>query len=127
MDLLRRATLVPLLKPTGGVRPLAVGETLRRLPARSLLLQEQARLKHAVAPHQQAIGQKAACELVVKALRLLGLARPNVVVATLDMRNAYNTLSRASMIEATLSLTPWLIPPPLLFYATPFEYIFRLG
>jgi len=115
VSLLRRASLVPLMKASGGLRPLAVGETLRRLAARALLIQEHEKLKVAVAPHQQAIGQKAACELVVKAVRLLGKAHPDIVVATLDMTNTYNSLSRASMIEATES-DPLAHPPhsPLL-------------
>jgi len=124
-SLLRRAALVPRLKPNGGARPLAVGETFRRLAARSLLLQERVRLKEAVAPHQQAIGQKAACELVVKSLRLLAQAHPDCIIATLDLRNAYNTLSRAAVLEAVVARTPWLAPMTLLFYSSPSSYTYR--
>ena len=106
---------------------MAVGETLRRLAARAVLLQERARLKEAVSPHQQAIGQKGACELVVKALRLLAVLHPDVTITTLDMRNAYNSLSRAAALEAIIDRTPWLVPMTVLFYSSPSSYVYCQG
>jgi len=63
--LLCAARLLPLKKRDGGVRPIAVGDTLRRLVAKRLLATSQGRsATAALAPLQTAFAKGSPCELV---------------------------------------------------------------
>ena len=58
------ASLTPLAKPDGGIRPLAVGEFFRRFISRNLCLQFQNAFRENLRPHQYAVGIGAACEAI---------------------------------------------------------------
>jgi len=59
------ARLIPLRKKYGGVRPIAVGDTLRRLVANWLLATTQGRSADTVlAPLQTAFAKGSLCEVV---------------------------------------------------------------
>ena len=70
--LLCGANLTPLRKPDGGVRPVAVGETLRRLAGKVLLSTGVAKGQVAsLAPVQVGVGVPGAAEAVVIATQNL--------------------------------------------------------
>ena len=59
------ANLTPLKKSDGGVRPVAVGETLRRLAGKTLLMTATARTQVAtLTPLQVGVGVQSAAESV---------------------------------------------------------------
>jgi hypothetical protein len=65
MPLFSSATVLASRKPTGGVRPLAIGMTLRRLISSVVLHRVTSTAREYLAPHQVAVGVKSRCDLVV--------------------------------------------------------------
>ena len=103
------ANLFALQKKNGGVRPIAVGCTLRRLVAKvagSLVVGEMAAL---LAPRQLGYGTKNGAEAAVHAMSVyLCSLNPEKVVLKLDFQNAFNSLRRDRMLEAVFGLAPIL-------------------
>ena len=102
------ASLVALEKKDGGMRPIAVGCTLRR--AFGALL----------APRQLGYGTPHGAEAAVHAARLfLDNLQPNEVILKLDFKNAFNTIRRDKMLKAVRSLAPDLAPFVYSAYSEP--------
>ena len=114
------ANLIPFRKPGGGVRPIAVGCTLRRLVAKcagSLVREEMGEL---LSPKQLGYGVKRGAEAAVHAARMFvqGLNDDQVFVK-LDFTNAFNTLRRNKMLLATEEIVPELLPLVHSSYGSP--------
>ena len=95
------ASLISLSKKDGGVCPIAIGQTLRRVVAKCI----GGRVIHSVggdlAPLQLGRGVPRGCEVAVHAFRrFLHHMRSDHVLVKLDFKNAFNSLSRACMIRA---------------------------
>ena len=74
---LASANLIPLRKPDGGVRPIAIGETLRRLVGKVLMgTPSLAKALRALAPQQCGVGIANACESIGQGLQDLVAAMP---------------------------------------------------
>ena len=105
------ARLVALTKKDGGVRPIAVGSTLRRLVAKvaaHFVLDDMISL---LAPRQLGFGVKGGAEAAVHAARsYLNHLHPDGVMVKLDFRNAFNTVRRDKMLEATKIFAPEVYP-----------------
>jgi hypothetical protein len=104
------ANLIPLRKPDGSVRPIAVGETLRRVIGKCLLktdrMQEQLQ---SLQPRQCGVAVQGATELVGMGLQRYVNAQkndPNWMVLTVDMTNAFNTIRRDAILERCAKRTP---------------------
>ena len=120
------ANLTALQKKDGGVRPIAVGCTLRRLAAKvagSKMMEEMGEL---LAPRQLGYGVRGGAEAAVHAARLyLYDLDPTKVVLKLDFKNAFNSIRRDKMLEAVQELAPGLLQfvhsayssPSILFWA----------
>jgi hypothetical protein len=65
MLLFSSAIVLASPKPTGGVRPLVIGMTLRRLISSVVLHRVKSTAREHLAPHQVAVGVKSRCDLVV--------------------------------------------------------------
>ena len=104
------ANLIPLRKKDDSVRPIAVGETLRRLIGKCLLNTD--RLKEQVQglqPRQCGVAVKGATELVGMGLQRLVDARkddPDWVVLTVDVSNAFNTIRRDTILRGCSKRVP---------------------
>ena len=74
--LLSICSLTPLAKPLpkGGIRPLAVGEVLRRFMARSICLQYRRKFEEDLSPHQFAVAKSSGVEVVHKSVGILASA-----------------------------------------------------
>ena len=106
--------LVPLQKKDGGVRPIAVGETLRRLVAKFLSMHpETVAVGRGLHPVQLGVGASGACEsLAIGMQEVLNhppSSEPWVAVAV-DISNAFNTLSRAAIVAGVKEFAPHLEP-----------------
>ena len=105
------ANLTALQKKDGGIRPIAVGCTLRRLAAKvagSKVMEEMGEL---LAPRQLGYGVRRVAEAAVHAARLyLHDLDPSKAVLKLDFKNAFNTIRRDKMLEAVQKLAPGLFP-----------------
>ena len=100
------ATLIPLRKKDGGIRPIAVGETLRRAAGKVLLQMPDARRQlEVLRPQQCGLGVPFAAEMVGMGIQRLadGLLPENVsaswVLGKYDVTNAYNTIQSPSFLE----------------------------
>ena len=64
MQAILAGRLLPLLKPGGGVRPLACGETLRRMAAKAATAAHKGAIAAAVGRRQFGVGRKNGIELM---------------------------------------------------------------
>ena len=119
---LAASRLSALHKPNGGVRPVAIGESLMRLGGKALCLQLRQALQDRLKPHQLGVATPAGCETTVLALRALREIKPEWGILQIDVANAFNTVSRSAIFEdlreAGGSLEA-LIPYCRAFYANP--------
>jgi hypothetical protein len=103
------ARLLPFAKPSGGIRPIAVGEVWYRLAALcSLAACPEA--SRALSPLQVAVGVRGGSQVVGHALRAGIAAAPASVTVQVDWQNAFNTLRRDKMLAAVQQRCPALLP-----------------
>jgi hypothetical protein len=110
---LLQSTLLPISKPRGGIRPIAIGEVWYRL-AGLCALATCKDVGQSPAPLQLAVGVPGGAQIVGHALAAGIAAELDCVTVQLDLRNTFNTLSRQRMLEAVAQRCPSLLP-----HATP--------
>jgi len=113
------ARLIPLKKKDGGVRPIAVGDTLRRLTAKWLLVTSQGRSSTAaLAPLQTAFAKGSPCEVVTMGVQALAdtlHGSTGWLLLQVDLKNAFNSIHRPAILEALLTWVRQAFQPaPLL-------------
>ena len=108
------ARLIPLKKKDGGVRPVAVGDVLRRVVGKCFLrhphLAEQVR---GLQPLQLGVGVPSACPTIVYALRRAANELPlsgDWAVLQVDMANAFNTVARSAIMSGARVKVPAVVP-----------------
>ena len=106
------ANLFAARKKDGGHRPIAVGEVLRRLISKCLAFESAAKASEILSPLQVGVGVRGGVEAVIHAFRST-LEDENVPseskwVMQLDFNNAFNTISRNTVIKETRRLFPEL-------------------
>ena len=113
------ASLLAFAKKGGGVRPIAVGLTLRRLVSKVANFHAVQSCASILAPRQLGVGIKGGAEALAHAARryLSGMG-PGQVLVKLDFSNAFNTLRRDSMLEATAQFAPDLLPYVISVYGS---------
>ena len=101
------ASLVALRKKTGGVRPIAVGCTLRRLVAKIAGRKVLDEMTNLLAPHQLGYGVRGGAEAAVHAARrfLHGMDQKQAIVK-LNFANAFNSVRRDCVPSAVQILCP---------------------
>jgi len=109
------AKLAALPKPAGGLRPIAVGETLRRIAAKSMMHCATDAVNLRLKPFQVGVGVKAGAEVLVHVARQwLGRNREErgKVLVMIDLENAFNSIDRAAVrqgIRRTFpAAAPWI-------------------
>lgn len=104
------ANLTPLRKADGGVRPVAVGDTLRRVVGKALLATNVCKTEVAqLGPIQTGIGIRGAAEAVAMGCQSLVDSlekQPGWVLLKVDMSNAFNTVSRKAVLQSALQYCP---------------------
>ena len=114
------ANLVALRKKAGGVRPIAVGCTLRRLAAKYASMQVREQMGEFLQPIQLGYGVKLGAEAAVHAARrFLGSLPSDQLLLKLDFANAFNTLRRDKMLRAVGEIVPSLFPFVYSSYCSP--------
>ncbi|KAJ2952400.1 hypothetical protein O0L34_g6708 [Tuta absoluta] len=99
-DLFYGASLVALNKKDGGIRPIAVGNTFRRLASKICCKNVRAFLSSKFEPKQLGFAIKGGCEAAVHATReFLELAGGEVLLKV-DIKNAFNTIDRGVLLSA---------------------------
>ena len=110
-DFIGDSRLVALKKPDGGVRPIAIGDCLARAAAQCVCRQFGPAFQSyftapppgsdpvARRPLQLGVGTPAGAETTVHAIRHLLEANPDFEAVSNDLRNGFNSLSRAQMFS----------------------------
>ena len=113
------ATLFPFIKKDGGIRPIAVGLTLRRLIAKMASRLALTTCAPQLMPTQLGVGTKGGCEALTHAARLyLANMGSDRAFIKLDFCNAFNSVRRDSVLEAVARHRPDLIPFALSAYGS---------
>ena len=112
--------LLALKKKTGGIRPIAIGFTLRRLASKCANSFGIDRLRPYFYPHQLGVGTPGGCEAAVhSARRYLEVLPQDHVLVKLDFTNAFNRLHRRDMLLSVHSRIPELYAFCLSAYSQP--------
>ena len=100
-------TLIALEKKSGGIRPIAIGYTWRRVAAKCANMYATFTLSSYLSPIQLGVGVSGGCEAAVHATRRFVESMPagNCVVK-LDFSNAFNSLHRDAMLAAVHDKIP---------------------
>ena len=122
------APLTALRKKDSGVRPIAVGEVLRRLTSRICCSAVRPRLVDILLPYGQVgVGVKGGLEAAIHATRCClhhyG-SNPDLCLLKLDMRNAFNECDRSVFLEKVKTCLPELFGWAQWCYTFPAELRF---
>ena len=105
--LLFGAALCALAKKGGGIRPIAVGNTLRRLTTKIVLKRATPEIRDQLEPTQLGVGTPAGCEAALRATRhYIEATQTPKVLLKIDLTNAFNSIRRDRILEAVRELTP---------------------
>ena len=114
------ANLTAFQKKQGGMRPIAVGCTLRRLVAKVADAKVAKEMGELLVPRQLGYGVKMGAETAVHAARIyLRDLDPSKAVLKLDFRNAFNSIRRDKMLGAVREHAPELYPFVFSAYSSP--------
>lgn len=115
------AALCGLNKKDDSVRPIAIGNALRRLVSRIGSARISERMGNEFRPKQLGYGTRGGCEAGVHAARhFVNYPHENIkVMVKLDFRNAYNEIERHPMLMATKDKCPEIFPFMYQCYAQP--------
>ena len=110
------ATLLASHKKSGGFRPIAIGEVLRRLTSKCLSAHILPLVKQMLPPHQVGVGTKKGAEALVHSLKLLlsnsSIASQSNCFLLLDFSNAFNSVDCSVFFQEVRSkipaFSPWL-------------------
>ena len=106
------APLTALKKPAGGLRPVAVGEVLRRLVSRLACSAVRHRLPDLLLPYGQVgVGIRGSLEAAVHSLRSFledHGGNEELCLLKIDMKNAFNECSRHAFLRRTRLAAPEL-------------------
>jgi hypothetical protein len=107
------ASLAALPKPAGDHRPVAVGETLRRLTSKALASMHSDEARIFLEPVQVGVGTKSGCEAIVHTVRQWMVRNKNSadkVLVKVDLSNAFNCVDRSAVLDAVRLVSPGLAP-----------------
>ncbi len=119
--------LIALSKKSGGIRPIAIGMTLRRIVSKCASTYGSDQLASYFCPRQLGVGTSGGCEAAVHAARrFLQTMTEDHAVVKLDFSNAFNSLHRPNMLQAVKDRIPALLSyccssyvrPSKLFYGS---------
>ena len=112
-----RGVLVPLQRPDGKVRPIALTEVLLKLGESAIVDSVFPTLRTHFADRQFSVREPAGAEVVVGCARQWAAATPEQALVTTDLSNAYGCLSRARALRAVASACPAMLGPLLTQWA----------
>lgn len=104
------ARLIALNKKDGGVRPIAISNTWRRLVAKLVAKIGSKKCSDLFNGTQFGIGIRSGCEVAVHVTRQILNDHPDYTIIKLDYTNAFNSVSRSHMLEKVASTFPSAYP-----------------
>lgn len=100
------ARLCALTKKDGGIRPIAVGCTFRRIASKVCCRHIYPKLTDILQPIQLGFGSKGGCEAAVHSLRNFINLDSGEVILKVDVKNAFNSVSRGSILNEIQNSIP---------------------
>ena len=107
------------IKKDGKLRPIAVGNLLRRLTSKAMVRALQGKMKGLLSPHQLGVAVTGGCEIAVHAVKEAVSRRPDKWVLQLDLENAFNSVDRSTMLAQVARLLPESLAWAVSCYGTP--------
>jgi len=98
--------LLALEKKGGGIRPIAVGVTWRRLTSKLVNAALTSVAMDHIHPYQLGVGVPGGAEAAISAARQFLDSSPNNVLLKLDFTNAFNTIRRDCILESVADISP---------------------
>ena len=113
-EYLAGATVIALKKPMGNdIRPIAVGEVLRQLTSKCLCAVVKYKASEYFSPYQYGVVCPSGVEKIIHSLRSCindHWFDEDFTVAKVDLRNAFNLVSRNAVLENCAEFFPELFP-----------------
>ena len=100
--------LIPLDKGEGAVRPISVGEVVRRIMGKCVMNVTKPVVINASGSLQVCAGHKSGSEVAIHAMRSIFEADETDTVLLIDASNAFNALNRAAALHNIRVLCPTL-------------------
>ena len=111
--------LIPLEKKPSGVRPIGIGEVLRRIIGKAVMSEINQELKESAGSLQLCAGQKSGCEAAAHAMREIYQEAETDAVLLIDASNAFNCLNREAMLHNIRYVCPELATYVINCYKVP--------
>ena len=108
LEALRNCRLIPLKNQKNDVRPIGIGEVLRRIISKCIMKTAREDTMKAVGNLQLCAGQQAGAEAAVHAAKDIFADKECEAVLLIDASNAFNTLNRQAMMHNISVLCPTL-------------------
>ena len=119
------ASLIALLKKDGGVRPIAVGITLRRLARKAYMFKVSCNLTDEFQPHQMSVCILSGAEVAVHTCRsFISSEDSNSILLKIDFKNAFNTVRRNAILHKVKESLPQIFPSVFQAYPQPTDLFF---
>ena len=125
--LLSAARLVALPKGQGDVRPIAIGDALRRITAQTICSQMRETFSEFFTPLQHGVATSGGSELLVNHIRFLLESNSEWSVLKTDVKNAFNSIQRSSLLKSISSSFPSLYNHVYQMYSTDSSLIYQNG
>ena len=121
LEVIRRGRMSALRKVNGGVRGIVVGDTLRRLVARTIVQQIGEAVERATSPFQYVLKTRAGCKCVSHMFQTLLDLDPRATILSVDGVGVFDLISRNAMMAGLSHLEEGdkLLPFVRLFYSSP--------
>ena len=100
LQYLRAGQITPLAKPAGGHRPLLMMSFLRRLALKSLTAAKKESVTKCAGPFQYGVGRPDGANTMIKTIQYLAEADNSRVLVALDLKAAFQNVSRRAMIRS---------------------------
>ena len=124
-DAVRLGRLTALQKPNGGVRGIVAGNIVRPLVARTMSQQLMKDVERATAPFQYALSTRTGCECIAHAFQGITELDPRSTVMSIDGINAYDFISRSSMMQGIHKVHAAAVLFVFMFYGTASTYVWE--
>ena len=100
LQYLKAGQITPLAKPTGGHRPLLMMSFLRRLALKSVMAAKKESLAKCPGPLQYGVGRPDGANTMTKTTQHLVEAHPSRVLVALDLKAAFQNVSRRATLNS---------------------------
>ena len=104
------AALIGVIKPAGGVRPIAICEVWLRLAGTCALLTLGEQGEKLLQDGQFGVGISGGCDAAVHAVRTALAKDPEAAALSMDIDNAFQTGGRGAILQACKEHAPQLLP-----------------